>query len=308
MQWFIAFFFIVYSGLGIATLLVWFLIYQFILARGYSLREALFGDDPNPAVALDLLGGFLATGLLIYSVLSRSPLTSFQRDLPIMIGIGTVMLIMLVLLRFAMAGLLRLWFRQRRDAQGDIVSFNNELFRQRNLATGLFSTIMYFILVAGLVAGLAEHDLLSTTTFRIERIWNMLGTWLVGTIAVVVHSNLYLGFGPRNHILHECFHDNNPGAAFSLLGLVGGILLVNNQLLSTIGFKEHLFNTPSLWWFLGLFLILVLLVRGVLQLVLLAAIKVNLGKELVIRDNVAWGILDGGLIFILFLILQVLIV
>ena len=89
---------------------------------------------------------------------------------------------------------------------------------------------------------------------------------------------------------------------------MGGILLVNNQLLSTIKFNEHLFNTPSLWWFLGLFLILVLLVRGVLQLVLLAAIKVNLGKELVIRDNVAWGILDGGLIFILFLILQVLIV
>ena len=39
---------------------------------------------------------------------------------------------------------------------------------------------MYFILVAGLVAGLAEHDLLSATTFRIERIWNMLGTWLLG--------------------------------------------------------------------------------------------------------------------------------
>ena len=108
MQWFVAFFFIVYSGLGIVTLLVWFLIYQFVLARGYSLRESLFGDQPNPAVALDLLGGFLATGVLIYSALSRSPLTSFQRDLPILMGIGTVMLIMLVVLRFGIAGLL-LW-------------------------------------------------------------------------------------------------------------------------------------------------------------------------------------------------------
>ena len=43
--------------------------------------------------------------------------------------------------------------------------------------------------------------------------------------------------------------------------------------------------------------------RLVLQLILLGLSGINLRHELVIRDNPAWGVLDGGLIFVLFLIL-----
>ena len=43
--------------------------------------------------------------------------------------------------------------------------------------------------------------------------------------------------------------------------------------------------------------------RGLPQLILLLAARINLRRELVIHDTMAWGLLDGGLIFSLILIL-----
>jgi hypothetical protein len=120
---------------------------------------------------------------------------------------------------------------------------------------------------------------------------------------VLLHSWLFLGLGRANHILHECFHDNNPAAATSMLGLVGGMLLLNNGLLEGLDSGQHMFNVWELWVFLLASLTAVMLARWALQLVLLAVSGINLRKELVIRDNPAWGLLDGGLIFVLFLIL-----
>lgn len=298
LEWFIIEFFAVYAIIGVATLLLWWTIYALVLSRGWSLRSALFGRRPNPAVALDLIGGFLAAGFLIYSIISLAPMASFRLQIPAVVLSIFVTLILLALLRFLIAGGLRLWFGQNRDAQGDIISFNNELFRQRNIATSIFSTVLYLILVAGL----ARLDLWDMEGARTEGIYNVLGTWLMGTLVVVIHSFLYLEYGARNHILHECFHDNNPAAVTSLLGLAAGMLMLNHHLLALFVPESHMFNTPQLWIFLGGVLLLVLIIRGILQIILWLAIGVNLRHELVIHDNVAWGLVDGGLIFSLFLI------
>ena len=53
---------------------------------------------------------------------------------------------------------------------------------------------------------------------------------------------------------------------------------------------------------LGGWVLFVLVARGILQIVVLAVLKINLRSELVVRDNLAWGLLDGGLIFSLVLI------
>ena len=193
---------------------------------------------------------------------------------------------------------MRLWFRSNRDAQGQIITFNNEVFTQRNLASGLFSTALYLILVAGLV----EEDLLNVYDYRVEATFNMLGMWLLGLVTILLHSWIYLGLGSRHHILHECFHDNNPAAAISLLGLVAGMLLLNHVLLEGFESGEHMFNQWLLWAFLGVALIAVQIPRWILQLFLVAFYGVNIHLELVVRDNAAWGVLDGGLIFVFFLI------
>ena len=298
LEWFIIEFFALYALVGVITLLVWWTIYALVLSWGWSLRAALFGRRPNPAVALDLLGGFLAAGFLIYSIISLAPMASFRLQIPAVALSILVTLVLLALLRFLIAGVLRVWFGQHRDAQGDVISFNNELFRQRNIATSVFSSVLYMILVVGL----AQLDLWNMEGARGQGVYNMLGTWALGIGVMVIHSFLYLEYGTRNNILHECFHDNNPAAATSLLGLMAGLLMLNHHLLQLFIPEAHMFNTPHLWLFLGGVLLLVLVFRGILQVILWLAIGVNLRHELVIHDNVAWGLVDGGLIFALFLI------
>ncbi len=288
-----------YGGLGILSLLVWWAIYDLVLTPGLPVLDAVFGRRPNAAVSLDMAGGLLALGILNYAVIASPALEDFWFDLEAtaLTLLGTIVL--LGVLRLGIAGFLRLWFRSAKDAQGDFITINNELFRQRNLATGFFLTALYLILVAGLV----EEDLLNLDDYQIGATFNMLGTWLMGAAVVLLHSLLYLGLGTRHHILHESFHDNNPAAPVSMLGLVGGMLLLNHQLLMGLGDGQHMFNTWEIWVLLLEALVVVVVLRGVLQLFLLAFFGVNLREELVVKDNPAWGVLDGGLIFVLFLIL-----
>ena len=153
-----------------------------------------------------------------------------------------------------------------------------------------------------LVTGMAQLDIWNLGGYPVEQIWNMLGIWLLGSMLVVLHSFLYLEYGTRNHILHECFHDNNPAAPISLFGLMAGMLMLNHRLLALFEPQTHMFNSLDLWLFLGGILLLVLAARILLQIILLVGFGVNLRHELVVRDNAAWGILDGGLILALLLI------
>ena len=304
MNWAIVSLFAIYAAVGILTLIVWWLLYETVLARGYNVRDAVFGKRPNVAVAADLLGGFLATAILLYSIVTLAPRTSFRLNVPAVALSILGALVLLAALRMLVAAGLRLWFGDRRDRQGDLVSLNNELFKQRNLATSLFSTVLYVILVAGLV----ELDVFDHANQGLDQIWNTLGVWLLGVVLVLVHSFFYLEYGTRNDILHECFIDNNPAAPFSLLGLVAGVLPLNHHLLITFGPGQHMFNTPELWGFLAIILAMVLVARAVLQVVFYITRRINLRYELVIADNMAWGLLDGGLIFSLLLILNALMV
>ncbi len=298
--------FAIYGPMALLSLLVWWTIYEFVLTPGLPIGDAVFGRSPNTAVAMDILGGFLALGILNYTIIaepglvakSGKALDSWLLDVEATALTLLATIVLLGVLRLATGGFLRLWFRSRKDSHGQIVTFNNELFRQRNLATGLFSTSLYLILVAGLV----EEDLLNISNYRIEATWNMLGVWLLGAVMILLHSWLYLGLGGRHHILHECFHDNNPAAATSLLGMVGGMLLLNHQLLAGLEEGQHMFNQPWLWLYLLIALIAVKIPSWVIQIVLVALFGLNTREELVERDNPAWGVLDGGLIFVFFLI------
>ena len=292
MSWELLLEFAAYGGLGILSLALWWIIYDRVLTPGLSLREALFGRRPNPAVALDVAGGLLALGLLNWQIISAPSLGALWVDLEAtaLTLLGTVVL--LGLLRLGIAGGLRAWFRRQRDAQGDLVTINNELFRQRNLATGLFSTALYLILVAGLV----EEDLLNLDGYRLLATFNMLGTWLLGALVLLLHSWLYLGLGGRQHILHESFHSNNAAAPASLLGLLGGMLLLNHRLLQLLEWEQHMFNVPLLWVFLLGALLVALVLRSVVA-ALLWPLGVRLRHELLTRGNIAWGIIDAALIF-----------
>ncbi len=295
--------FLVYAGVGIVSFVLWWAIYEWVLTRQHSTQEAIFGGQPNSAVALDLFGGFLAMGILNYAIISGPALSSFWLDLEatVLTLLGTILL--LAVLRYGIGEFLRAWFGSQRDAQGDIITFSNELVRQRNLATGLFSTALYLILVAGLL----EEDLLNLTGSFWAATWNMLGVWLLGLVTILLHSWLYLGIGGRHHILHECFHENNPSAPTSLLGLLVGVLVLNNQLLPPTETGVHMFSAPEHWYFLLLGVGSVFLLRSALYLLLLGWLGVSIRREMLFKRNPAWGIIDGGLIFSLFLILIALI-
>ena len=303
MKWQPLFEFGVYSLVGLLSFMLWWAIYEWVITRNHSIREAIFGRQPNTAVALDVFGGLMAIGLLNYMVISGPALSSFILDLEAtsLSLLGTLLL--LAVLRLLIGGFLRLWFGNRRDAHGQIITINNELFSQRNLATGLFSTALYLILVSGLI----QEDLLNITGNRLAATYNMLGVWLLGLIIVLLHSWLYLGFGPKQHILHECFHENNPAAPISLLGLLGGILILNHRLIDPFIAGEHMFSSWEHWGFLLLGVVAVFAMRFVLYLVILVFLGVSIRKELLVKRNQAWGILDGGLIFSLCLILNALI-
>jgi len=296
--------FFLYAGIGVVSFALWWLFYEFVLTRGISTREAIFGRSPNLAVALDLFGGFAAMGVLNHFIISGPALSSMWLDVEAtaLTLLGTMLL--LGLLRWLCGEFLRLWFGQSRDAHGHLVTFNNEIFVQRNVATGLFSTALYLVLVAGLV----EEDLLNMEGDRFVASMNMLGVWVLGFAVIVLHSWLYLGLGGRHHILHESFHHNNVAAPASLLGLLCGALLLNHQLLVGMPDGAHMFNQGAHWLFLLLGMVGVVLLRGVLALLLRAATGVRLRDEMLQHHNAAWGVLDGGLIFSLMLILMAVIV
>lgn len=291
--------FFLYAGMGIIALVLWTWAYQVLLSRGYSLRDALFGRQPNPAVALDFSGGIAATGILIYSTINNSPFQSFWLDFQTAAITLAGMLVLLTLVRFLGAVLLRMWFGDVKDGQGEFVTLNNELYRQENIATGLFSMSIYLMMAAGVM----QVNLLDLWDGQLAGLWNMLGIWLMGFIIIVLHSFFYLGYGPRNNILHECFYDNNPAAPISLLGLTGGYLLLVLQSVAGLGPFDHVFSSSQVWLGFLVLLVFVLVARGILQLILYLVSGINLRWELVIHDNVAWGVLDGMLIFALSLIL-----
>ena len=86
------------------------------------------------------------------------------------------------------------------------------------------------------------------------------------------------------------------------------MLLLTHGLLDGLADGQHMFNQWELWAFLLGCLALVVVVRFILQGVLWLFLGVNLREQLVIRDNPAWGVLDGGLIFVLFLLLVAVVV
>ena len=88
---------------------------------------------------------------------------------------------------------------------------------------------------------------------------------------------------------------------------MAGITALNHGLIGGLRPGEHLLNTPELWYYLAAALGFVLAVRLLLQAALRVLLGVSLRGELS-RENAAWGLLDGGLIFSLFLILLALIV
>ena len=104
MKWFITqemFFtrFAVYSVFGLIALFLWWVIYQALLARRYSLREAIFGDNPNPAVALDFLGGMLASGILFFFLLRHPTSREFWPNAGTLAWSMSGLLMMLAVLR-----------------------------------------------------------------------------------------------------------------------------------------------------------------------------------------------------------------
>lgn len=292
--------FVIYGMLGLLSLLLWWAVLENLLTRSYSVREALFGPSPNVAVAWDLLGGFCAIGLVASSIISGEALANLWLDVEYtaLILLGTVAL--LAGLRLLLAGLLRVWFYGSLDAQGQRISINNELFVQRNLATGVFSATMYLMLAMSLL----ELDPVALVAGVWLSLWNLLGVWFVGLLLIVLHSLTCLGLGPREHLLRESFHENNPAAPCSFSGLLAGTLLTFHALTTQLGSAAHAWQSAELWWLLALEVVSVLIMRGLLQLALRVLLGVRLREELLQRRNLAWGVLDGGLMFGFALIFQ----
>ncbi|MDH4120443.1 MAG: DUF350 domain-containing protein [Deltaproteobacteria bacterium] len=299
MNWLALIKFMVYGGLAVGAMLVWWVFYTRMLTRGFSARDAVFGQNPKPAVALDLMGGVVAMGILIRSALVRPPLETFVQNMEAALVTLAITIVLLGVLRWVVNGVLWVWFRGKTDIHGDPVTVNNELFLHNNLAAGLFSATVYLVLAAGLI----QEDMLNLAGYRQEGTFNILGVWALGAATIFFHSLLYLGFSREKSILYQGFHHNNPAAALSLMGLMSGMLLLNHMITRTFMPGQHMFNQPELWAYLGTAMVLVLVVKTLARVVFWFTLGLDVRKELVARQNAAWGLIDGGLILSLFIIL-----
>ncbi len=301
-QWLALAEFFLYTAIGAMALGLWWLVNDRVLTPGVSIRAEIFGEKPNLAVAFDVLGGFLALGIVVHTTLELPPQVSLLQDVEAVVLSMVTMVLLLAILRLIAAGFIRFWFRNEKDEHGDTISINNELFAQHNTATGLFSAALYLLLAAGL----ARFNPLSASDLGLVSLADSAAVWVFGVGVIQVHSWTHLGIGPKHNILRECFYFNNPGASLSMLGLMLGMVWTFERLLDSLPIASAWTHWEP-WAYTGLALLAVLLINGIVWLILKGFFGLNLRKELLANKNPAWGVLDGGLMFTLSMVAHALV-
>lgn len=278
------------SYVAVAFLAIYFtgwVLYVRYAASGYSVFTEVF-EKRNMAAGFEI-AAFLALEFLIaVSALKGEAVGGdWVRDLEAVF----LTILMSNLVFFGFRGMISLFvewhFRGKTDQQGDFVTFNNEIFKQQNLAATFFS-ISFMILMYFMIE---KEDFLSLHGSHVTSGLNMLGVFLSG---VILYSVFNLWMIPKGHgLLQELFLDNNVAPAMSLCGFLFGNLYVQSRIIATLEDGWHVFNVG---WILPAYFLAVLVLLLFIRMVFARCVGIMAGSsysdQFVKADNPVIGMFD----------------
>ncbi len=199
-----------FSIILISFVLGW-LLYDKVVTRGISLRDALFEKD-NPAAWIEFIGAFIFPALYLGAkAIEGSANEDILLDLGICMAYAVVFVILLSVLRIVSGAVVKSISLEDQDGK---INLNNEIFNQRNISASLFSTALSTIFVSMIrfLDILPQYLTVSLLKVSVVLIFSL--------VAVAVYC-MVLRY--RTALLKEIFVDNNTATGVSFLGFVFGV-------------------------------------------------------------------------------------
>ncbi len=280
----------------LAVYLSGWLIYDKLATARHSLAKALF-EERNLAAGLEISAFLFVEILIAVSALSGpevrtmdltgTMVTDYFRDLEAVAVTIIFSNLTFFLFRFIASWTIKTVFRGKIDPQGDAVSFNNEIFQQKNFGAALFSLsyllIMYFMIL--------QEDFLGDPTSLMQGYLNMAGVLVLGLAVYFIHDFFFMDRG--HSTLQELFLDNNPAVGLSLTGFMFTVLFLQNRLMEQFGPQEHFFGAGSeTYVYLLLVLAFILIFRKCFTVLVSILTKRNFQAEFLEEDNPVAGLMD----------------
>lgn len=250
------------------------LLYNHVITRGISLKDALFEKD-NLAAWVEFIGAFVSPVLYLAAKAIEGSV-----DENILVDLGTCVLylvayiLVMTVLRLLSGAVVG--FMAGSDKEGRI-RLNDEIFKQKNIAAALFSTALS-VAFANIIRFIdVMPEALYTSLLKAS------GILIFTLLALIVYS---LVLRSRTSLIKEIFVDNNAAAGVALLGYVFAVeMILGNAVLMQLEFDYTellLFSLASM----VLFGVLSILFKWLFT----KLVRVDVWKEVYEQDNIGAAI------------------
>jgi hypothetical protein len=263
--------------LTVGFILGW-VIYNNIILRGISLKDALFTKD-NLAVWVEFIGAFVFPVLYLAAQgIKGASSDNVFVDLAVCVGYTVFYIAVLTVLRLFSDGIVN--FINAEDEHGKI-RLNKEICEQKNIGAALFSVGLTIIFV-----GMIKYiDLIAIingagTTVLIK----VLMFFVFMLLAIVCYL---LVLRRKTTLFKELFIDNNTAVGVSFLGFVFAVQMIINGVISVYSMDFDLITV-------SIVIAISLIIYGVLSIffkfMFTSMVKVNIWNEVYEQNNVGAAI------------------
>lgn len=257
------------------------LLYDRIVTRKISLHDALFEKD-NFAAWVEFIGAFIFPSLYLAAMaVEGSASDNIWFDLGTCIIYAAAYIILFTVLRLLSGSVIRLI--NTSDNEG-IISLNNEIYNQKNIAASLFSVAVSTISVT-IVRFL---DVLPG--YFVTSVFKMLEVLIFILLSFAVYS---LVLRRRTTLFKEIFIDNNTAAGVCFLGFIFAIGTIISGVVINYSQGELDFLALSATTLICLVLFGVL--SFLFKYIFLGIIKVDFWNEIYEQNNIGAAIGQSAL-------------
>ena len=280
------------------TAFIFISIYSKFLTKDHKIAEQVLLKGNIPSI-IEISAVCVAFIILASFSVKGDEASSFILDLEMTAINLLISLLFFVAARIVIVAGITMYFKDRIDKQGDVVRYNNEIFKQGNIAAALFSVSTTLVITFSVI----EIDPLNTTGFPLTAAINAAGVLLIGILFILVHTLIVLGL--KNNLLDEVFIDNNLGAAASLLGFIAGALYALHLFVQKLPDYMSILST-DLMVLKSILLCMVFFIPIKMAVIWLINLKgcrphgVTYRQLLIQKDIASVGILDGLINFLIF--------
>lgn len=253
--------------------IVGWIIYNSIILRGISLKEALFSRD-NVAAWIEFIGAFVFPVLYLSGHGLRGSVSdNVFVDLGVCLGYALFYIVILAILRILSQLFVNIINASDSDGK---VSLNNEIYTQKNIAAALFSVSLTVVFVSVI----KSIDFIAIMNGSgMETLVKILLIVVASLAAFVVYS---IVLRRKTTLFKELFIDNNPAAGISLLGFTFAVQTVVTGVISTYAMDFDLITVALVS---GFSLIILGILSVLFKLIFTALVKVDIWSEVYEQDN-----------------------